>query len=152
MANKIFFSILTFSTLFLIINIRLLSAEKSSHINSQTASGSLNSFPDDIECVVQSFYRHRPDGRPGRELILNFKGSKFSGKGTIELYCSGDKETILLDVNDAIDKLSVLLPPGVGVKSDAASANRFGLEQAQPLAKRHILDFAQLPIKRKSLN
>ena len=80
---------------------------------------SVGSFPEAIECVVQPFYRHRPDGKPGREIILNFKGPKFSGKGTIELDCPGGKETIQLDVNEGIDHLAVLLPPGIGVKSGA---------------------------------
>ena len=43
------------------------------------------SFPEAIECIVQPYYRHRPDGKPGREITINFLGRKFSGKGTIEI-------------------------------------------------------------------
>ena len=51
-------------------------------------AGNITSFPSAVECVVQPLYRHRSDGKPGREIILNFKGHEFSGKGTIELECA----------------------------------------------------------------
>ncbi len=76
-----------------------------------------NSFPDAIECLVQPFYRHRPDGKPGREIILNFKGSEYSGKGTIDIEWSGVTESIELDPAEAIGKFSILLPDGAGVDS-----------------------------------
>jgi len=78
----------------------------------------VKSFPDSLGCIVLPFYRHRPDGKPGREITLNFKGPKFSGKGTIELECSGEKEIIQLNENVGIDHYSILLPPGAGVKSE----------------------------------
>ena len=75
------------------------------------------SFPDSIKCVVQPYYRHRPDGKPGREVILYFTGSGFSGKGTIDVICNGIKETTELSVTAAINKTQILLPPGCGVES-----------------------------------
>ncbi len=80
-----------------------------------------SSFPDSFEGVVQPCYRHRPDGKPGREIILNFRGQKFSGKGTIELECAGVKESINLDAPSGIEKYSLLLPPGAGVESSCTA-------------------------------
>jgi alpha-mannosidase len=101
-------------SIIIILNLPALCGQRKS-----SESAKNNSFPDSIESIVQPFYRHRPDGKPGREIIVNFKGRRFSGKGTIELECSGIKETIQLAVNEGIDKFSVLLPSGVGVNSDA---------------------------------
>jgi len=79
------------------------------------------SYLSGIECVVQPFYRHRPDGKAGRELIVNFKGSKFSGKGSIEIDCAGEKQFINLDVKEEIGQFPVLLPSGAGIKSDCVA-------------------------------
>jgi hypothetical protein len=76
-------------------------------------------FPESIECTVKSYYRHRTDGMPGREVILHFAGQKFSGKGTIKLESGVISETIPLDVTVALDSLAVILPAGVGVNSAA---------------------------------
>ena len=76
-----------------------------------------NSFPSAIECTVQPYYRHRPDGKPGREILVNFKSQEFSGKGTLEMQCSGIKESINLDIEEAIGSYALLLPPGTGVDS-----------------------------------
>ena len=119
MVNKRLLSILAVFTLLIITNIMVVSAGTGSQKNSQKASKPGNSFPDEIEYTVQPFYRHRTDGKPGREIILNFKGPKFSGKGSLDLDCSGVKETIALNVNEPIDKFTLLLPPGAGVNSDA---------------------------------
>lgn len=75
-------------------------------------------IPDSIGCIVQPYYRHRPDGKPGREITIQFKGTKFLGKGSIELECSGKKEIIPLDVKEGIDQFSILLPADAGVKSN----------------------------------
>jgi hypothetical protein len=99
-----------------IINIINLPTSYGQKKSNRSATGF--SFPDSIECVVQPYYCHRSDGKPGREITLNFRGPKFLGKGTIDLECSGVKETIKLDVNEGIDKFSILLPSGAGVKSD----------------------------------
>lgn len=106
-------------------------------------SASEKSFPESMECVVQLFYRHRPDGKPGREITLNFKGPKFSGKGAIEVQCSGEKEIIPLNTADSIDHFSVLLPYGSGVASGCEatiifrSAGHELLSSVRVTAKRH---------------
>jgi alpha-mannosidase len=117
---KSFFAIIQGIILLVFFNSSFSLAENSQKIKTKTVavSGSNNSFPDAVDCIVQPFYRHRADGKPGREITLNFKGPKFSGKGTIELECSGKKEIIQLTINEGIDKYTVLLPPGAGVKSD----------------------------------
>ena len=100
----------------MLLNTSLSYAEDIPGEKSKTAL--VKSFPDSLGCIVQPFYRYRPDGKPGREITLNFKGPKFTGKGTIELECSGEKEIIQLNENVGIDHYTILLPPGAGVKSE----------------------------------
>jgi hypothetical protein len=88
---------------------------------SKKQSAPPDSFPDSIECIVQPFYRHRPDGKAGREVTLNLKGSGFSGRGVIEMTCSGEKEILALDMKNSIDQYVVLLPPGAGVINDCTA-------------------------------
>lgn len=102
----------------LLINATFGFAQNKQEQKSKPARTTVSVFPTSIEGKVQSFYRHRKDGKPGREVMLYFNGGKFMGKGTLEMECSGEKETMPLDVQDGIDSLSVLLPSGAGVKSD----------------------------------
>ncbi|NLR60535.1 glycosyl hydrolase [Chitinophaga polysaccharea] len=81
------------------------------------APGTGQKFPDAIAYKVQSFYRHRPDGKPGREVMLYFKGAAFTGSGMVEVMWNGHKETVPVTANNGIDSLAVLLPDGAGVKS-----------------------------------
>jgi len=74
-----------------------------------------------IECTVQPFYRHRPDGKPGREITVNLKGINFTGRATIELECAGQKQLIPIVVKEEIRQFPVLLPAGVGVKLDCTA-------------------------------
>ncbi|MCU7552241.1 glycoside hydrolase [Chitinophagaceae bacterium LB-8] len=76
------------------------------------------SFPDSIAVKVQSFYRHRSDKKPGRSLMLYFKGAPLIGKGTITLESGTIKELLPVDGKNGIDSLDVLLPAGLGVKTD----------------------------------
>ncbi len=76
------------------------------------------SFPEAINCVVRPYYRHRSDGKPGREIVINFLGSKFSGKGTIDVVCNGVNEITELTAEEGIDSCHVVLLPGLGVDSD----------------------------------
>jgi hypothetical protein len=70
-----------------------------------------------FKCVVQPFYRYRPDGKPGREITVKLMDTTISGKGTIELDCAGEKQIIPITVNEKIKQFSILLPAGAGVKS-----------------------------------
>ncbi|WPU92201.1 glycoside hydrolase family 38 C-terminal domain-containing protein [Mucilaginibacter sabulilitoris] len=78
-------------------------------------------FPKALDFKVQSFYRHRPDGNPGREIMLYFGGTKFSGKGTIEVEFNGKKEIARISTTNGIDSMAVLLPSGASVKSDGVA-------------------------------
>ena len=50
-------------------------------------------FPGEMECVPQPFYRRRADGKPGREMTLNFKAVKLEGRAQVELVVDGLTET-----------------------------------------------------------
>lgn len=76
-------------------------------------------FPDSIECIVKPYYRHRADGKPGREVILHLTGQKYSGKGTVKLESGSICENVPIDAPAALDSLAVILPAGVGVNSEA---------------------------------
>ncbi len=108
-------SIIAVTALMIFLNCQYVPAQENKR--SKKTSDCSSSFPNKMESTVQPFYRHRPDGKPGREIILDFKGSKFSGKGTIEVECAGMKETINLDTKEVIEKFSLLLPQGAGVES-----------------------------------
>jgi hypothetical protein len=89
--------------------------------NGQKAPGRSSAkatFPEAIEGVVSPYYKHRTDGKPGREIIINFIGSKFSGKGTIDVVCNGVSEITELAAEGSIDSCLLVLLPGLGVDSD----------------------------------
>ncbi len=67
--------------------------------------------------IVQTCYKYRDDGSPGREILLQFSGVQLAGKVKIELECEGKIETKELNLSTPVDSLSVLLPEGAGVKS-----------------------------------
>ena len=50
-------------------------------------------FPSDMECVPLVTYRHRPDGKPGREVTITAKGTNLYGKATLTVACEGRTET-----------------------------------------------------------
>ena len=109
----------------LIFDASLVCAEYSSKPNPKSELSNPATFPTTLEGVVQPHYRHRPDGKPGREITVNFTGSKFSGKGSLEVECLGVKEVFPLEINEAVDHFPVLLPPGAGVKSDCVAKITF---------------------------
>ena len=51
-----------------------------------------NVFPNDIECVPQPFYLHRSDGKPGREVVIKFKGERLFGEAQAEVKATGRTE------------------------------------------------------------
>ena len=77
-------------------------------------------FPDSIKCIVQPYYRHRPDGKPGREVVLKFKGSKLHGAADLDIFADKKHETVRLPVHaNGLDSVVILLPPDVGVKEES---------------------------------
>lgn len=82
-------------------------------------------FPGDMECVPQPVYRHRADGKPGREVTLTFKQQKLFGQAQVEVAVGGRTETTTLPaVDGGVASCSVLLPPDVGVKEESQVAFR----------------------------
>jgi alpha-mannosidase len=73
------------------------------------------SFPASFECKVQPYYKHRKDGKPGREITLIFKDSKLYGSATIKVECNSVTEESVVNNPQGADQLSVLLPDGAGV-------------------------------------
>jgi alpha-mannosidase len=78
------------------------------------------SFPDSLQSTVQPYYRHRPDGKPGREVGLTFKGSKLYGPALLEILADTHREILQLpSTAHGLDSIAVLLPPDIGVERDA---------------------------------
>jgi hypothetical protein len=69
---------------------------------------------------VNPFYRYRPDGKPGREVLIRFVGAKLTAPAKLEIVSEKIHENIDLkaDVN-GLDSLVVLLPPEIGVSKEA---------------------------------
>jgi alpha-mannosidase len=79
-----------------------------------------DSFPAHVNCTVQSYYKLRSDGKPGREVTLDFNGQKISGKITIEITAGGKKEKSDLSLsNSGQTHCEILLPDQVGVKKES---------------------------------
>ena len=76
-------------------------------------------FPDDMECLPQPVYRYRKDGKPGREIRINFKGGKIYDKVKIEVLIDGMTEMTNLTPKGGGDSIcSVLLPANVGLSKE----------------------------------
>ncbi len=131
-----------FSKYQIIIIISILSVLDLPILDAQKKS-SKTLVPESIECTVKPYYRHRPDGKPGREVMLHFAGQKFSGKGTIKLESGSLSETIPLDVTAALDSLAVVLPGGVGVNSAAQ------VTISLTNGKKQIVTYVTIPPKRQ---
>ena len=77
-------------------------------------------FPVDMECIAQPFYRFRPEGKPGRVIVLKLKGPKILGKAQVEVVVKGKKEISDIPASDtAYSFCTVLLPEGIGLKEEA---------------------------------
>jgi len=75
-----------------------------------------------MECSVQPVYRHRHDGQPGREIILNFADGRLVGKASIEVSIASRKEiTIIQPPDSGYSSCSVLLPAGVGIEKPSTA-------------------------------
>lgn len=81
-------------------------------------SAAAQTHPEALSCKIRPWYKHRTDGKPGREITLYFKGSKLYGPATIKVDCEGVKEERAINNPNGIDSLALLLPNGVGVTKD----------------------------------
>lgn len=109
----------------------------------KSTDADFKSFPDGISYIVVPYYRHRADGKPGREITFRFKDPAFYGSGSIEAECLGAKQIIHFKTNSTTDTVSFLLPDGAGVQSDCITKIKLkiaGKEYRQNItvpAKRH---------------
>ncbi len=79
-----------------------------------------NSFPESIEYKVQPFYKYRTDGKPGREVVLRFKGAKLLAASKLDIIAGNIHETLQLESGiKGMDSAVILLPPDVGVKQES---------------------------------
>ncbi|MEN8156278.1 MAG: glycoside hydrolase family 38 C-terminal domain-containing protein [Bacteroidota bacterium] len=76
----------------------------------------LYNVSDRVGCKVQPFYKQREDGKAGREVLLSFDEGAFSGEVDISVSCEGEEEASTIDLDHDASEISLLLPPGAGVK------------------------------------
>ena len=77
-------------------------------------------FPTAVNCKPQPYYRFRPDGKPGREITLDFNGGKLSGKVLVEV--TADKLTESTELSfptSGQSDVPILLPASVGLKKES---------------------------------
>jgi alpha-mannosidase len=116
---KFFLSSSLFVVLMLLNNSALMLGNNFRVQTKSFLGNNLNEFSlNKIDCEAKPFYRHRSDGKPGREIMVHFQGARFFGKGTLETECLGIKEFIHLNTKDSINQFPILLPPNCGVKSN----------------------------------
>jgi hypothetical protein len=77
-------------------------------------------FPSGIDCTAQAVYRHRVDGKPGREIKVSFKGAKLYAAAEMKVLVEGQTETLSIPaMPNGASGTTLLLPPGVGVNKNA---------------------------------
>ena len=76
-------------------------------------------FPTALECIPQPFYRHRDDGKAGREIVINLTGAKLYGNATASVECDGKVETTAVSAKPSgTSSITILLPEGGAVAKD----------------------------------
>lgn len=73
---------------------------------------------EELLSTVCLHYKNRQDGSPGREILLTYNGSRDIRQAVLEVVTSEKTEKYSLKLV-AVDPISVLLPPSVGVDEDA---------------------------------
>jgi hypothetical protein len=71
--------------------------------------------PLDFIGGAQPWYKHRKDGKAGRELVLLITKGKLKGKTAVTVQCNGHEETTGYLPENNVNSVSVLLPAGVGI-------------------------------------
>ncbi len=73
-------------------------------------------FPENFEYKIEPFYRYRDDDKPGREVVLSFKGARLTGDASLEVRYGEILESHPISAGDrGIDSFTYLLPADVGV-------------------------------------
>lgn len=76
-------------------------------------------FPSGLNTVPQPCYRNRHDGKAGREITVNLKGSKLYGDASVTVECEGTTEKVPVAASaKGLSSLTILLPAGVSVTRD----------------------------------
>jgi len=75
--------------------------------------------PNDFECTSTSIYRYCKDGKPGREVVLTFKGNNLYQPSVIEVTAEGRTETTSVPFRkEGLETTSITLPSGVGIEKE----------------------------------
>jgi alpha-mannosidase len=86
--------------------------------SSRTPDG--GTFPDSMTITVQPFYKYRADGKPGREILIRFKGSPLRGEAGVAIAGETWVETTLIKApGSGVDSATILLPPNAGVNDSS---------------------------------
>ncbi|WPX41037.1 glycoside hydrolase family 38 C-terminal domain-containing protein [Akkermansia sp. N21116] len=73
---------------------------------------------ESLECKITNFYKYRDDHKPGREILVTYKGKTPLQNGSLEISVNGKQESLPVK-NNGEAALSVLLPENVGLSEDA---------------------------------
>lgn len=76
-------------------------------------------FPNDIDCTSTSIYRYCKDGKPGREVMLAFKGDNLYQPSEIEVTADGRTVTTSVPFRkEGLETAAITLPSGVGIEKE----------------------------------
>ena len=73
---------------------------------------------ENLEYEVQSWYKYRDDGKPGRGVILYFKDFQIEDNVDVLVRWNGKKERKEFRLEEPTDSLTILMPEGLGVNED----------------------------------
>ena len=96
-----------------------------------------DTLPVGFDCLIRPWYKYRPDGQPGREVTLVFRGGKLHGTATVTVDCDSVTETHTVTEAKGVTELPVLLPAEAGVR-DLCQA-RFSVTVAGTTIRRSVV-------------
>ena len=70
---------------------------------------------------MQSWYKYRDDGKPGRGVTLYFNDYQIEDNVEVLIKCNGKKERKEFKVSEPTDSITVLMPEGLGVSEDCTA-------------------------------
>src|ERR1043165_5077436 len=97
------------------------SAAENPPVSPPPFAGATAPFPTDLTCEAKPHYRHRKDGKPGREIAVKFSGGKLYGEAEATIAVEGGpSETVKIPATrDGATEVALLLPEGVAVDKAA---------------------------------
>lgn len=75
-----------------------------------------DSVPASFDCRIRPWYKYRPDGKPGREITLSFRGGKLYGTASVRVQVDSVTERSTVTETGGATEIPVLLPAGAGVR------------------------------------